>query len=355
MGRDVTGVMRWYTAGVVALLCCTALFVGGIAASDAGYEIGVDGSVDTPDRQVTLEGDEYTVSAIGVVSPGEPIDVSVDAPTNASYDIYLYNEDRRAEDIITDAGSSETFDGEYSAGSYLLAIWEDGNVRTVHPVVVSSYDVSLDTPSDAESGSDVQFTVDVENVPDTPENLNSVQVVVSKNGNDETLTATEASNGTYTVTTTLSETGDYLVYSNVRGSDTVNGQKELLGVSESNTVTVRDPTPTPTSTPTDTDSGGDPPADDTPTATTTVTPTTGTSTATTTPMDTTQSPTPNETTATPESTATPDEATATASATPTSSNVLTPNEDSPTETTGSLSVLVPLLALVGFGLFVRRQ
>ncbi len=341
--------MNRYAAGALALLCCTALFVGVVAASDGGYDIDIAGSVDTPDRQVTLEGQEYTVSAIGVASPGESIEVAVDAPSDASYDLYLYNDDERVEDRVNNAGSTATFDGEYAAGSYMVAVYVDGSFVSVHPLVVSSYDVTLNAPANVEPGDTAEFAVDVENVDGTAESLESVQVVVSKDGDDTALQATETADGTYTAETTLSETGEYLVYANARGEETSQGQQELLGASQSATVTVRDPTPTATSTPTDSNGGGQPSTDDTPTPTGTQT-ATSTTTATTTPTE----------TATATSTATPAE-TASQSATPTEStatpsNVLTPNSDpTSTETEGPLSVLIPVVALLGFGLLTRRR
>jgi len=341
--------MDRYAAGIVALLCCTVLLVGGIVVADASYEIEIAGSVDTPDDEVTIEGEEYTVSAIGVADPGEPIDVSVDAPDNVSFDVYLYNEDRQTVDRVYDADSTVTFDGEYSAGSYLVAVWVDGSVETVHPVVVRSYDVSVDAPDEVEPGSDVEFTVDVENVQGTPENLDSVQVVVSKDGDNEVVTASESADGEYTATMTLSETGEYLVYANVRGSETANGQKELMGVSRSTTVQVRETTPTATATSTDSSGGGSNSSTDTVTATQSATVT-----ATTTPTATATA----TSTATPTSTAT-STATATAtdlpaSPTPTTDDVLTPNPNTST-TTGGLSVLIPVGSLVTFGLLVWRR
>jgi len=352
--------MHRYAAGVFALLCCTALFVGGIAVADGHYDISIAGSVDTPDRQVMLEGQEYTVSAIGVVAPGKSISVSVDAPADATYDLYLYNDNRRVEERINDASSSETFDGDYSAGSYVVAVESDGQFKTVHPVVVKSYDVGLGTPDTARSGDTVEFSVDVANVPGTPENLDSVQVVVSKDGEDQTLTATEMSDGTYVAETTLSETGTYLVYANVRGSEEVNGQKEVLGASGSEEVDVRDPTSTPSPTPTPTETsasgGGGSTVDDTPTQTPTST-SSQSSTATSPTATVTQTPTTSATptvTTTETTTATATE-TATQTASPTPNNVVTPNGESPTQTTGSLSALVAVVAVLGFGLLTRRR
>lgn len=350
--RQLVYSMNRYLVGVLSLLCCTVLFAGGIAATDAAFGVEIAGSIDTPDREVTVEGDQYTVSAIGVVDPGEPIEASIDAPENTSYDVYLYDEDRRAIEVISDAGATATFDGDYSTGSYVVAVWVDGNVRAVHPVVVRSYEVTVDAPAEVEPDTQIEFAVNAETVPGTPENLDTVQVVVSNDGDERELTATETSDGSYTVTTTLSEAGDYLVYANVRGSDSARGEKILLGVSRSTTVTVQDSTPTSTTTATDAGgSGGDETPTTTSTSTDTATPSdTSTATATTTPTE-----TPTATDPSTPATQSATSAENTATSTPTPSNVLTPNGSSTTETTGSLSVLLPLGALLGFGFLVHRQ
>ena len=331
--------MNRFLIGLVALLCCTAVFAGTIAASNADYDISVDGSVDTPDRTVTLEGEEFLVSAIGVVSPGETISATVTTPTGVDYKLYLYNDEKK---IVDEAADSGTFDNDYPAGSYLIALWEDGSVQAVHPVVVKSYEVTIDAPSAVESGEEVEFSVGVDNVAGTAKDLDSVQVVVSRNGDQNVLTATKSSDGTYTATTTLSAEGEYLVYANARGSNEVNGQKELLGASQSTEISVRDPTPTATATPTD--SGGQNQAGSTesptPTATDTAT-ITETATATATATQTSESPT----------------ATSTATETATDNSVVTPNQQSPspTTTTGSLSPVVTLLSVLGLGYLARNR
>lgn len=330
---------------VFAVLCCGIVLFGGLAAGASTYQLSVPDSVETPDRVVTLEGAEYTVSAIGVVSPGDTIESAVpNAPEDASYSVYLYDKNRNIQDTDAMTGpGTATFDTDaYATGSYLLVVnGPDGNYRTVHPIIIRSYEVSVDAPDRAEPGETIQLTVSVENVAGTAENLESVQVVLSKNGGQQTITATKESDGTYTVETTLSASGDYLVYANVRGSDEANGRKELLGATNTNSIEIRDSTPTETSSPTD--EASNPPPDETPTPTATVSPT---ETATGTPTErqtTTETPTVTET-VTPTGTATP---------TATSDAVLTPNEESPTQTTGGIHSVVPLVALGTFLLWRR--
>ena len=362
--ESVTAMTALRSVAITLLVC--SLVVGGVVAADtasnghdgncetgATYVMQMSDCVDTPDRVVTLEGDDYTVSAIGVVSPGETISVSVGAPNQESYSVYLYNSNRNIEDnTVLDGSGTATFDtSELSSGSYMLAVnGPDGNIRTVYPVVVRSYRASLDAPANAEPGEEVTFTVSVENVSGTAKQLEEVNVVVSKDGDDEELTATESNAGTYTVTTTLDESGSWLVYANVRGSDIINGQQELLGAAHSAVIDVQESTPTETATDTEqksSDTGGSDDGDssvDTPTKTVTDTvnetvtePVTETETQT---EDETETDTETETVTDTETTTTTD-------------SVITPEDSTETRTTGALSPLLAVLALFVVGLSRR--
>lgn len=333
---------------VLALLCCASVVFGGIAVADSAYQVSVPESIDTPDRVVTLEGNEYTVSAIGVVSPGDPITAELAAPDGTDYSVYLYDNNRNVVDTkrVIDHQNTETVSfptDDYDAGSYVLAVYgPDGNFRAVHPVVIRSYGLSVDAPKQAEPGETIEVTVSVENVTGTTEQLNFVQVVLS-NGDDRTLRAAKTGDGTYTVETSLSASGEYLVYANARGYDDANEHKELIGADNTNAIEVRDPTPTEsetsvaTETATDEGQGGpNPSSTDTPTDTATPTET----------PSPTMSPTDTET-----ETST---ATDTPTQTTTSEGVVTPNETgSPTQTTGAIHAAVPLVAIVTFLLWRR--
>lgn len=348
---DVSTLMNRVRSVGIVFLCVLCVIAGGSVVADSSYELSISGSTDTQDRTVTLQGNDYTVSNIGVVAPGEQITADVTAPAGADYNVNLYNRDGEiiASDRMPDGSGTAQLDGHDQAGSYILAVYADGSVPTIHPLVISSYDVSLNAPATAEQGAATELTVDVSNVAGTAEDLDTVQVVISKDGEDEAVTATKSGDGSYTASTTFSEQGDYIVYANVRGPDTANGRKELLGVSESTTVEVREPTQTATATSTATDTpnnGGGAPSDPA-TETTTATPSptqTATETATVTATS----------TVTETSTPTP---TVSDTATATPSNVVTPNQSTPTPTTttSGLSTLVSVIAVLGFGFLARRR
>lgn len=333
-----------------------ASVVGGIAVADGQYTLSVANSVDTPTRTLTLEGEPYQVSAIAKVRPGERLSFSTEAPEGADYSVYLYNDDREIVDTTRMTGpGSKSFPTEgYDTGSYLLVInGPDGNYRTIFPVVLAAYETSLSAPSSATTGEQVTFDVDLTAVDGTNGQIDRVEVVLSKGGEDTVLNATKQSEGTYTATATIDDAGAYLVYTNVRGTETVEGRKEILGVSDAHTLEVTQPTPTPTATATEepnTGGSGGTDQSTTTTATETHSPTpTATQTATASPTDTDSAKaTPSKTTST-----TP---TRTETQTTTTSNVITPASpsDQGTQTTGGLSLLVPIVAVALALLGVRN-
>lgn len=328
---------------VIALLVITA---GSAAvAADGQYTLSMTDAIDTPTRTVTVEGTQFTVSAIGQVQPDSQISFGVDAPSGTDYSVYLYNADREIVDTdrMTGSGTGSFPTDGLEPGSYMLVVnGPDGKYRAVHPVVIAGYEVQLTVPSGTQAGDSVTFSVELSQIDGTSEAANWVEVVVSKDGEDRHLTATKESAGRYTVTTTLQEAGTYHVYANVRGTEQVEGRDEVLGASYSQQLSVSEQTPTPTATPaTEGSSSQQSTQTATPTATSTETATatpTATEEPTVSPTDSsTPSPT-DRTTATPSPTATPSS----------KQNVITPDaagtDAGQTSTTGSLGFGVGVAA-----------
>jgi hypothetical protein len=309
-----------------------------VTAADSDYDLALDDTVETPPRTVTLEGDEHTVSAVGRAAPGDTLSVSVTAPSDSSYRVLLYDGDRRIVDSKNGNGAQTVrFDlSGYEPSSYMLAVYENGDYKDVHPLVVEGYDVSVDAPSEAETGSEITVTVNGDKTEDV-EDPHAVNVIVANTDQSIRATATEQSGSTYEATISLDElpAGEANVYAVVRGDDSAftDDRKELLGVSDASTLSIYEPTTTQssgsqTSTPTET-------TNRVTTGTESTTTETSSTTSTTTPAPQTSSMTTTDDTAESSETTT----------TVTTDAVITPGQSTMQETTTSSDSSIP-----GFGL-----
>lgn len=334
--------------------------VAGVAVAQSGYELTVDDSEEVPERTVTIEGEEYRIDAIGQVTPGEDLRVTVDAPDEEStYRLRLYDSDmnqlqtrkRTGDETVTFVTDCQDCD----PGTYMVGLYEDGELLVVHPAVIAGYDVTLEMPDSAEEGETVEATITVEEgaLSGQP---HTVELALGNGGGEERrMEATHESGTTYTTSVDLEglDPGSYHVYAGALSDETVadSDKREALAISSSHTLEV---TTTDDSDDGDGDSGGDGTDDEqyssggetseTSTPTQTVTPTetpdgeNGTATDTSTPT------TMADVTETPTATA--------------AENVITPNgnTETPTQSDGpgpSLPLVVAICAAVG--LWLRRR
>lgn len=228
------------------------LLTAPIAVAATDYTITSTPSIDTPDRTVQIEGDEYTVSSVGRAAPGSDFRIETTAPSGASYDVYLYDGDRNIMDTRSAEGDdSIQFSTEYlDSGSYVAAIYgPEGSVRAIQPVVVSGYQVEvsdLETVSENE-GFDVSVSLQKRS---ESARIDEIEIVVVQDGIlVERTTATKATDA-YTATVSPLESGRYTVYAVVRNQSTVRGKHELIGISDVTSFRVatdsdqQSPTPT---------------------------------------------------------------------------------------------------------------
>lgn len=129
----------------IVLLCAVTVSVATIVGATGSYDVTSEGSVDVPDRTLSFSGQEFNIGSIGYVMPGDPIEAETDAPEGEDYTLYLF--DNRATQIdqtqLTGNGSA-TFSTEgLEPGTYNLAVRADGEIKSVHPVVVSGYDAEV--------------------------------------------------------------------------------------------------------------------------------------------------------------------------------------------------------------------
>jgi PGF-CTERM protein len=345
--------MRRFSALIVAALVALATVSGATAAlqqqshqtalsptvdsQSNGYGLTVDGSIDVPTREVTVEGTTYQVDAIATQDGGATYTISVTAPSDSTYALVLKNRDNGEQQTIRNGLSGDetvTYEmPDFEPSTYYIAI-DDGGVQKIHPLIIRGYSVSTTADGTVERGTSVETTLSLSQVDSSARDVEAVQVVIGNESDMVQVEATETGTAMEyeaSVPTDDLSPGTYGLYGVVRGPEEASsGDLEALGVSDRQEVTVES-TATPTDTPDDSDGGssggggggyiggGGGGSDG---ESTTETPT-----ATPTPADT---PTPTETptaTPTPTATATPD--TPTETTTPT--ETMTPT-DTPTPT-----------------------
>lgn len=289
-------------------------------ATGAQYSLSVDGGIDTPDKTITVEGQSFPVSETVRIEPGEDINVQTQGPTDEFYRVNLLNKQNQVENYENTLKGSESFsfstDG-VPPGSYVVALYgTDGNYKEIQPVVISGYDVDVSVSESVATGAETSLSVDVTPKQNAPQ-LDTVELVVANDDSTRTVSVTDSSDGTYTGTTTFDSAGEYRVFATARGTDTYDGSKEIIGLSEVQSVSVNSDGQQ--STPANSDDESEP---------------------TTTPQTTTPSQTTTEAQSSPETTQT-------ASPTSASSNTAsaTPEEPGTTQTPATTSATSPLTAV----------
>ena len=235
--------------GTSRTLLLVVVLVGSVGVAAAGPEYGLTSpsAVDTPDRTLTIEGRSFTVTEIARVSPGEELVVDASAPSGTTYDVFLYDADRR---IV------ETSDGELSGdasvrfgtdaltpGSYVATIYRDGEFAALLPVVVSGYGVSVVVELTPADGSSVRASVSATLTPEpNAPSPSAVELVVARSDGGRVVdrTTMSGSGSEYRASTRIDRGERYTFYVNVRGGSVTSGRQAFLGVSDPITVAPTD-------------------------------------------------------------------------------------------------------------------
>lgn len=228
---------------ILSLLCSllvfslTALSAGAVAA-DSEYDLEVSDAVDTPERTVSLEGNDYQVDSIVARDAGDSIEVDVMVPEGGSFEnVYLYNSDRQI--AQTGSGSDPvTLDTSgLDPGTYVIALYADSNYQTILPVVINGYDISTTYPSDVAPGEDVTISAEVTKT-DASADPPAVETIIWTDSTTRSETLAHQSGGTYETTLSFDEEDEYQVYTAVQGDESVAGIPVSLGLDDGGSITV---------------------------------------------------------------------------------------------------------------------
>ena len=255
-------------AAVLMALLLAATAVSG-AALAAQYSLSASPSVEVPERTITYSGESFTVETIARTSPTGTIEVQSTVPEDTLHTVYLYNDEGKIERAERGYGdlsfSVEAGDLTQGPGSYVLVLEKD-QIRTIHPVVVSEYRVSLEVPGEITEGDTIDVSGSITSLV-ANESDPEVVVIVGNSSTKVTTTATlDASppNTTFSVELATEDLapGTYSAYAVVQGPEKVSGQRELIGLSDAHQVMIAEATSesggseTGTSTTTESSSGG---------------------------------------------------------------------------------------------------
>ncbi|MDS0280768.1 PGF-CTERM sorting domain-containing protein [Haloarcula onubensis] len=240
-------VNRTRTVGLCVLAIAAFVAVG--SGAD-GYALSGSDAIETPTQTVNYEGQEYTIDAVSRITAGGSVTVTTTVPAGAAYNVNLRGPDNQLISSERKTNSTDhtfSYFGPEEAGTYVATIEDNGNVVAVYPIVVAGYDVSVPSSNEVTAGetATIRATVTERSV-ERHSALDRVEVVV---GNDDVAvqqSMTRVDDGTYetTVSTDGLAAGSYNVYVLVRGNETVRQRAEILGVSDTATLTVTDGTPT---------------------------------------------------------------------------------------------------------------
>ncbi|WP_252699764.1 hypothetical protein [Natronosalvus vescus] len=224
-----------------------ALSLAMLVGASSGYELTVDDGISTPTQSVEIDGDEYDIEGVGVVTPGDQISITVTSAED--YRIFLYNQDGQSEfnagwsadeEHITIGTADDDLDtAELAPGTYLLSLEPRGEGRqAVYPVVVEGYDLELSFPNEIDSSSALEVTATVERTA-LDEEPADVSVAIWDGDDVTELTLDRDGEGSYSTVLEAGslESGTYDVYGGI-SSDSSDGHHSALAVTNGGTLTV---------------------------------------------------------------------------------------------------------------------
>jgi hypothetical protein len=227
------------------------LFVGGVfgvtAELSTEHSVDIAGSMSIPAQTVETEWGEATITEDGKEESSEDVGVSTDAPENESYAIRIIDsEERNLEtQFVDDGGDIETsfFLNRYNPGTYVVALTQDSGDTAVEveTFIVKGYAVDQSV-SDVTEGETITVDIQLTAVTDDPANPQVVNVTLFGNDITRSAEATKTDENSYQANLSTDElsTGSYNVYAGVETTGDIYGYDELIGLSDSASVTVED-------------------------------------------------------------------------------------------------------------------
>ncbi len=231
---------------VIALIISCMLL--NLQHADAGTTISLDNTINIPHRTVTYEDKTYEIQDIGAYSLGEDINITTNVTDINSFQLSLLDKNKNFlwnnMTYYTEGRTSVVMPGSVitAPGTYVFAVFYQGGIQAVEPVVVSSYKLSVN-PDAAMVAPGGTLDVRVGVVPDTTQ---PVKVVLVRNSSSIESTANRTKKGEYEAEIGIpsSAHGVFSLYAAISSDNMILGYPELIGVSSGGFINVTE-TPTP--------------------------------------------------------------------------------------------------------------
>jgi hypothetical protein len=208
-------------------------------AGNTGYSLSGEPAIDTPTRNISFEGQDYTINAVSRITANGSVTIRATAPANKSYLVALRGPENQI--ISTDrqtGGGTHTF--EYfgsppKAGTYVATLEQGGTIVAVYPIIISGYRISISQTD----GNTVMATISERDV-QAHSSAETVQLVLASEDSTHQQRMTQVTGTKYRTTITGLAPGTYSGYVLVRGNKTVRRQSEILSISDTINVRVQD-------------------------------------------------------------------------------------------------------------------
>jgi hypothetical protein len=222
------------------VLCSVAIGAAAIGTASEHYDVNSAGSIDVPDRTVTLNGQDFEIESVGYVTPGQTIEATTEAPDEKDYILYLYDNKVERVDFsqMTGDDSASFPTDDLDPGSYVLAVRADREYKVIQPVVVAGYEPTVDVSGEVTPGE--PFTVEVD--PDAEEYENAPDIdsiTVVRTEDDEAVEEVEATpvdgSDTYEAELTApDEEGEVRLLTTVLGEESIafTSEQEILAIDD---------------------------------------------------------------------------------------------------------------------------
>lgn len=193
-----------------------------------------------PEKNVSLKGESYIVDGITRIDRNGTITVQTKSPPETGYNINIYNQQEQvAYEKFAVGNATVTFDMTgFATGSYMLTLRQSGVTRSVQPIIIRGYSISLTAPETV-SGDAFRVTGAVNRL-STGTSIDHIDVVLANETTTIRRTATQTE-GLYraTLPTGSLAPGTYTVYATVRGDTEVYGRLEPLGISDKQQIQIK--------------------------------------------------------------------------------------------------------------------